>query len=128
ILPADDTHGALKALAGQPQLAVKRRLWQVFDKPIGRMKQVALPGEKLAAVPIGPHAIELLAHPPARQVDVVGPALGQQQAGSGRFAAVPRLGAGRQSAADPFGLGLFTAILAEVLAGPPLEADRLIAP
>src|SRR5688572_16849032 len=68
VLPPHNTHGALERLAGQPQLAIERSIRQTLHEPVGRMKHIPLPRKELPAVPIGPHAIQLLAHPPTSQV------------------------------------------------------------
>ena len=133
VLPADDADRPLKRLAGQPQFAVERRLRQRLDEPVRGVIEVALPRDELLAVPVGPHAVELLAHPPAGQVGVVRPGLGQKQRRAARLLVALRaflrgLGLLRQRAADPLLLRFVAAELAEVLAGPPLDGDRLVPP
>src|SRR6478672_9153491 len=93
------------------------------------MKDVAQPRDELLAVPVGTDAVELLAHPPAGQVGVVLPALGQQQRrGGGDAAAAGRDWLGRQRPTDAGLLGGIATQLAEVLAGAPLDRQRLVAP
>src|SRR5882757_1201343 len=79
VLPADDADGALKFLAVDPKLAVEGNIRQSFDKPVRRVKQVSLAGKELLAIPVGPDAIQLFAHPPARKIGSIVPRLGEQQ-------------------------------------------------
>ena len=128
VLPADDAHGTLERLAVEPQFAVERYGGQAGDEPVGSMIDVALPRKKLLAVPLGPHAVELLAHPPAGQVRVVVPRMGQEQLGCG----VRVLFRGRRhcrgQGAEPLPFRLFAAIGSEVLAGAAFDGHRLISP
>src|SRR5205814_591083 len=98
------------------------------------MVNVALAREKLPAVPIGAHAVELLAHPPVRQIGGVVPAFGEQQRRSGVFLAfviTTRLGSDRElrkrTACAGF-LGGISAQPAQMFAGALLDGDGLIAP
>ena len=50
---------------------------QSGDEPVGRVVTVSLSGQKLAAGPVCPHAVELFAHPPTVEIDVILPALGE---------------------------------------------------
>src|SRR5262245_6722877 len=88
ILPADDAHRALELFAIDPQLAIQGRFWQSCGKPVGRMIEVSEARDELLAVPVGPHAVELLAHPPPREVRSAVPGLGKQQWRSSVFLAV----------------------------------------
>ena len=69
ILAAQQPGERVEAAAAEPELAVERDRWQRGEEP-GRRRQCA-PAAKAqhAAVPRGAHAVELLAHPPARGVD-----------------------------------------------------------
>ena len=82
VVAADDAHRALERLAVQPQFAVQGHAGQPGCEPRGGMIDIALPRKELPAIPPGPHAIELLAHPPAGQVRVVVPRMGQEQLGT----------------------------------------------
>src|SRR5262249_18395168 len=127
VLPADDADGSLEQLAPQPQLAIERHAGQALDKPVGSVIDVALTREEAFTGPVGADAIQFFAHPPARQVGDAVPALREQE---GRTVALFRrlLGAHRDVAADAFFLGSIAAQLAQVLAGPLLDRQRLIAP
>src|SRR5207302_5756958 len=99
VLSPDNADSALKFLSINPEFAIQRYCGQSFDEPIRRMVNVALAREKLPAVPIGAHAVELLAHPPVRQIGGVVPAFGEQQRRSGVFLAfviTTRLGSDRE--------------------------------
>jgi len=132
VLAADDADGPLERLAGDPQLAIERRRGQFVGEPVGRVEQVAQAREELFAVPVGPHAVKLLAHPPPGQVGRVVPRVGQQQrrAGVALLVAVRRRLRGplRQRAAEAGLLGRVAAQLAEVLAGAALDGGGLVAP
>src|SRR5437899_124255 len=79
ILTSHNADRALKLLAANPQLAVKRLQRQALKEPIGRMKAISLPRQKLPAVKIGSDAVKLFAHMPASRVKLTVPALGQEQ-------------------------------------------------
>src|SRR5262245_46625446 len=128
-MPADDADGALERLAADPQLAVERDRRQAVEEPVGGEVDVALARDELLAVPVGPHAVELLAHPPADEVGLVVPRLGEQHR-----RAFLRLALGlarrreRADGAEPGLLRLVAAQPAEVLAGAALDRQRLVAP
>src|SRR4051812_41520255 len=65
VLSPHDADRPLKLLASQPQFAIKRYIGQIGDKPVGSVEEIALPGQKLLAIPVGTDAVELLAEPPA---------------------------------------------------------------
>ena len=106
VLPADDADRPLERFAGDPQLAVERQVGQPLDEPVGSVVKVALAGDELLAVPVRPHAVELLAHPPPGEVAGVVPRLGEEDRRAGGVAAQ----------------------LAEVLARPPLDRGGLVPP
>ena len=128
VLAADDAHGPLELLAIEPQFAVERHVRQAGDEPVGGVIQVALARQELLAVPVGADAVELLAHPPAGQIDVAVPALGEEQRRSftRRVGFLDRLL--RQGAADASLLGRVAAQFAQVLAGAPFDGHRLVPP
>src|SRR5262249_11248106 len=78
-LPADDAHGLLKCLALDPKLAIERRFRQPAEEPVGGVEFVPQPRDEALSVPVGAHSVELLAHPPSGEVDVVLPDMGQEQ-------------------------------------------------
>src|SRR5262249_31570270 len=103
-----------------------------LEEPVGGMEGVAEPGDQRVAIPVGAYAIELLAQPPAGEVLGIVPALGQEQGRPRLLAArcllVAGAGPGREARADA---RLFRGIAQEspqVLAGAPLDGDRLVAP
>jgi hypothetical protein len=63
----------------EQELAVERHRRDVLHEPIRRMKDVAETRDEALAVPIGAHAVELLAHPPADEIDVAVPAVREEQ-------------------------------------------------
>src|SRR5206468_12953009 len=64
VLAADNADRALELLAINPEFTVERHLGQSIDEPRRSMVKIALAREELFAVPVGPHAVEFLAHPP----------------------------------------------------------------
>src|SRR5260221_653155 len=79
VLTPNDTDGTLKSLATDPQLTIQRLFRQGVDEPGRSMIKIALAGEKLPAIPVGPNTVKLLAHPPVGQIGGIVPTLGQKQ-------------------------------------------------
>ena len=109
VVAADDAHRALERLAVQPQFAVQGHAGQSGREPRGGMVDIALPREEPAAVPPGPHAVELFRHPPAGQIGAVVPRMGQEQIGHGGVPFVVLAGLGGRQGAEPLPLHLFAA-------------------
>ena len=98
---------ALRPIHSSPSSGI---VGKAFGEPVGSVKHIALPGQKLLAVPVGPDAVQLFAHPPAGQIPFVVPGMGQEQARQGRlggFCERPRC----KLAAKAVLLGLFPAEL-----------------
>ena len=131
VLPAHHADGALEALAPAPQLAVEGHGGQAGHEPIGRVVAVAEAREELLPVPVGAHPVELLAHPPAGEVLVVVPGVGEED-GRALLRGLPGgaglRGGGGERAADAGDLGGLAAQRLEVLAGSLLDPQRLVAP
>jgi hypothetical protein len=137
VLPPHDAHRALEGPASAKEFSVERKVRQPLGEPVRREEGVALAAPEGLAVPVRAHPIQLLTHPPAGEVHVRLPRMGQQQrrraarvlgGGAGALGATrlplgPRLGL-----PHPSGLGLLTSHLAQVLAGAPLDGHRLVAP
>src|SRR5205823_4281134 len=83
ILSPHNADCPLERLAVDPQFTVKRKTGQTSHEPVGSVEVVALSGQELLSIPVGPHAIELLAEPPAGQILVVVPSMGQQKSRRG---------------------------------------------
>ena len=76
---AHDADRPLELPAIEPQFAIEGNVRQSGGEPLGGEKLISQPRQEGAAIPKGPHAIELLAHPPAGNVGFARPAFGQQQ-------------------------------------------------
>jgi hypothetical protein len=97
----------------------------------GAWNRIALSREELLAVPEGADAVELLTEPPAGGVQGAVPALGQEQRRPFDFVARGRLRLARrrrERVPDSRLLGGIAAKLSQVLAGAPLDRQRLVAP
>ncbi len=79
VLASDDADSALEGADAAIKLAVERRRREAPGEPVGREVEVAEARDQALAVPVGAHPVELLAHPPAGDVDVVGVAVGEEQ-------------------------------------------------
>src|SRR5438445_6051790 len=100
---------------------------QAGKEPFRSVIEVPEPGEELLAVPVSAHAIELLAQPPAGRVAAPVPVLRQKQ---GRRLGLGRClpGRRRQRTTDAGFLHGIAPEFTEMLAGAPLDAQRLISP
>ncbi len=135
VLPPHDAHGLLEALSPAEELAVERHaLGQRVDEPRGRGDLVAEAGEEPRSVPVRAHAVELLAHPPAGEVALAPPRVGEEDrrrdAGRARARRARRGGALRAAGRAPYAgvLGRVAAERAEVLARATLDGDALVHP
>ncbi len=80
ILPPHDAHGALELLPSAEQLTIERHVArQRVEKPLRRPERVPEPRDELRPVPVRAYSVELLAHPPARQIRIALPRVRQQQ-------------------------------------------------
>ena len=79
IVTANNAHRPLKRLTVQPQFAVERHVWESLGEPSRSMIDVALPGQELFPLKVGSHAIQLLTEPPALEINVIFPSVGQQE-------------------------------------------------
>jgi hypothetical protein len=68
-------------LPAAPQFAIERYGGEVTGKPWRGYKRLAGTGDQLTSGPIAPDAIELFAHPPAANIDVGLPSMGQHNRG-----------------------------------------------
>src|SRR5271156_5895332 len=68
VLAADNADRALELLAINPRLAIERRGRQSLNEPCRGVVKVSLARQELFPVPVSPHAVELLAHPPAGEI------------------------------------------------------------
>ena len=78
VLPADNADGFLKRFAFCPKFAVEGRIREPGDEPVGGMEFIPQPRDEPLAVPVRADTIEFFAHPPAGQIDIVLPDVGQQ--------------------------------------------------
>ena len=74
----DDADAGLEALAAHPQLTVERLIGKPGGEPGRRVVLIAEARDEALAVPIGAHAVELFAHPPAGEIDVGLPNVGEE--------------------------------------------------
>ena len=110
VVATNNAHGPLECLAVEPKLAVQGHVRQSGGEPVGGMINVTLTGKEPAAVPPGPHAVELFAHPPAGKVRGVVPRVGQKQLGHSGRDCRSRGGRKRGRRAEPLPLQLLTPV------------------
>ena len=117
-----------KCLAGEPEFAVERYVGQAGDEPVRSMIDVAKPRKELLAVPPSPHAVELLAHPPAGQVRIVFPGMGEEQLRCGIAVFLGGLWYCRSQRAQPVLFRLFAPVGPQMFARPAFNGYGLISP
>jgi hypothetical protein len=96
LAPAHRGRQRLEAAPRHPQLAVQGQGRQMSAEPGRRSDRLPATAEQLAAVPEGPHAVQLLADPVAANLQLGRGRLGQQQGGR-----LGRLGLGRPDRQQP---------------------------